>query len=103
MARNKMHTNQNFFIEPTEDHINRAVKNAAIAFEELKCVPLHQKILFFRQLSIEIEAERPVLVNIAGRETNLGSARLNGELDRTINQVNMFADLLVEGSWVNAI
>jgi alpha-ketoglutaric semialdehyde dehydrogenase len=33
----------------------------------------------------------------------LPQARLNGEIDRTINQIKLFADLLKEGSWVNAI
>jgi len=36
------------------------------------------------------------------RETNLPEPRLAGEVARTCNQLRQFADMLVEGSWVEA-
>jgi NADP-dependent aldehyde dehydrogenase len=42
-------------------------------------------------------------VSVADAETGLGTARLNGELDRTTFQLRAFADMLDEGSFVEAI
>jgi NADP-dependent aldehyde dehydrogenase len=39
---------------------------------------------------------------MADRETALGIERLKGERDRTTNQLKLFADLVSEGSWVDA-
>ncbi|HEX6336213.1 MAG TPA: aldehyde dehydrogenase (NADP(+)) [Jiangellaceae bacterium] len=49
-----------------------------------------------------LEAERAALVDIADRETRLGSTRLNGELTRTCFQLRLFGDVLREGSYVEA-
>ena len=42
-------------------------------------------------------------MSVADAETGLGTARLNGELDRTTVQLRAFADMLDEGSFVEAI
>jgi 2,5-dioxopentanoate dehydrogenase len=42
------------------------------------------------------------LINRAMDETGLPSGRLQGERGRTVNQLKMFADLLRDGSWVDA-
>ena len=44
----------------------------------------------------------PELVERANRETALPEARLKGESARTINQLRLFAQVVEEGSWVNA-
>lgn len=46
-----------------------------------------------------LEADRSGLVDLADRETALGSARLHGELDRTIVQIGLFIDVLADGSY----
>ena len=42
-------------------------------------------------------------MSTADAETGLGAARLNGELDRTVAQLRAFADVVAEGSYVDAI
>ncbi len=42
------------------------------------------------------------LIEKANEETALGLDRLRGERDRTTNQLKLFADLVREGSWVDA-
>ncbi|GAB3010858.1 aldehyde dehydrogenase (NADP(+)) [Niabella terrae] len=44
-----------------------------------------------------------MLVDLAASETHLPEGRLSGELSRTIHQLQMFAGLLEEGSWVEAV
>ncbi|WP_084469710.1 aldehyde dehydrogenase (NADP(+)) [Jiangella gansuensis] len=48
------------------------------------------------------EADREAIVATADRETGLGPTRLNGELTRTTFQLRLFAEVLREGSYVEA-
>lgn len=49
-----------------------------------------------------LEDARADLVALAGAETNLGAARLDGELTRTTFQLSMFADLVRAGAQYDA-
>ncbi len=51
-----------------------------------------------RALADALSDRREPLVALADRETSLGAARLNGELDRTQFQLRAFADLLDHGA-----
>lgn len=82
-----------------EEYIKQAVK----AFEMYRRYPALRRIDFLKQIAREIDEIRDDLVVISHKETHLPEGRLNGEIDRTINQINLFAELLEEGSWVNAI
>ncbi len=79
------------------------IKRAEIAFETYRQYPVLRRVDFLRQIAREIEATRADLVETSHQETHLPEGRLNGEIDRTINQISLFAELLEEGSWVNAI
>jgi alpha-ketoglutaric semialdehyde dehydrogenase len=95
--------NTNFYSNVTAGLIDSAAKTAGQAFETLKTLPVESRIAFFNELTIEIAAVRNDAVLTAMKETNLPEARLNGELDRTIKQIRLFAEVLKEGSWVNAV
>ncbi|MGK6350938.1 aldehyde dehydrogenase (NADP(+)) [Parapedobacter sp. DT-150] len=79
------------------------IKRAEDASESYRRYPVSRRIDFLRQITIEIDAIRTDLVAASHQETHLPEGRLNGEIDRTVNQINLFAELLKEGSWVNAI
>ena len=64
--------------------------------------PAASKARFLRHIADGIEAIVPELVERANRETALPEARLKGESARTINQLRLFAQVVEEGSWVNA-
>ncbi len=55
-----------------------------------------------RALAHEIEALGEELITTGMRETGLPEARLQGERGRTCGQLRAFADLVCEGSWVQA-
>ncbi|WP_418607716.1 aldehyde dehydrogenase (NADP(+)) [Georgenia sp. SUBG003] len=55
-----------------------------------------------RTLADALEARRDDIVAVADRETALGTTRLNGELTRTTYQLRLFAEVLEEGSYLEA-
>ena len=57
---------------------------------------------FLERVADEIEIAADTIVERAGRETALPEARLRGELARTTGQLRLFADVVREGSWVDA-
>ncbi|GEM48267.1 aldehyde dehydrogenase (NADP(+)) [Deinococcus cellulosilyticus] len=57
---------------------------------------------FLRQIAAELENVREEITSAAHLETALPMARLNGELTRTTGQLKLFADVVQEGSWVDA-
>lgn len=82
--------------------VDEMVQQAAQAFAEYKKTAAEKKADFLDSIAGEIEAARPELVSIANAETNLPPARLNNELTRTTTQLQKFAALIREGSWVEA-
>ena len=61
------------------------------------------KATFLRTIAQEIEALGDELVHRAMQESGLPEGRIIGERGRTCNQLRLFADLVEEGSWVDAI
>jgi NADP-dependent aldehyde dehydrogenase len=55
-----------------------------------------------RALADALEARRDDVVAVADRETALGTTRLKGELTRTCYQLRLFAEVLDEGSYLEA-
>lgn len=84
------------------DDLNLAADLAEEAFAIYGRLPGREKARFLRHIADGIEAIVPELVERAHRETALPEARLKGESARTINQLRLFAQVVEEGSWVNA-
>src|ERR1700743_670492 len=61
------------------------------------------KANFLRSIAEEILAIGDELIERAMAESGLPQARFQGERGRTTGQLNMFADLVEEGSWVEAV
>jgi NADP-dependent aldehyde dehydrogenase len=61
-----------------------------------------EKAHFLRHIADGIEAIVPAIVERAHHETALPETRLKGESARTVNQLRLFAQVVEEGSWVNA-
>jgi 2,5-dioxopentanoate dehydrogenase len=84
------------------EDLNLAADVADEAFVTYGKLPGREKARFLRHIADGIEAIVPALVERAHRETALPEARLKGESARTINQLRLFAQVVEEGSWVNA-
>lgn len=73
------------------------------AFGEFRYTDRNKRAAFLRSAADEITALGDELIERAMAETGLPAARLQGERARTTGQLYMFAALLEEGSWVEAI
>lgn len=82
--------------------LNTVMQQAADAFVKYRKTSPEQRAHFLETIAANIEALGEELIATASGETNLPAARLTGERGRTTMQLRMFADMLREGSWVEA-
>ncbi len=90
------------FCDGTPEEVNRAMDLAMEAFYKYQELSGIKRAEFLEAIADEIEALDDELINRVQMETGLPEARLIGERGRTTGQIRMFADLLLEGSWVEA-
>lgn len=90
------------FHSATSDELNRAAALADAARIPYANVSPGDRAKFLRRIADNIEALGDQLIQRASLETSLPNARFVGERGRTCGQLRMFADLLAEGSWVDA-
>jgi NADP-dependent aldehyde dehydrogenase len=90
------------FKDTTPEEVNKTMQESHLAFLSYKNFSGKKKAAFLRAIADEIEALGNELVQTAMRETNLPEARIINERGRTTGHCRMFADLVEEGSWVEA-
>ncbi|MBS1683025.1 MAG: aldehyde dehydrogenase (NADP(+)) [Bacteroidetes bacterium] len=89
-------------MDATKEEINIALHEAQVAFLSYKNTSGKKKAELLRAIAQEIDALGNTLVETVMRETNLPEARVISERARTTGHCRMFADLVEEGSWVEA-
>ena len=94
--------NDTEFTEASIQEIETAVALAANAFESYKNTSSKEKAQFLNCIAEEILALGDDLITMYCLETGLPEGRAKGERGRTIYQLQSFANLLSEGSWVDA-
>jgi NADP-dependent aldehyde dehydrogenase len=90
------------FHSATLDELDRAVQLADDARLGYGNLSGNERAEFLHKIADNIEAVGDTLIERASRETALPNQRFVGERARTCGQLHMFADLLDEGSWVDA-
>ncbi len=90
------------FTEATKEEIDKAAALASEAFKVYREVADSKKAVFLRTIAEEIEALGDDLIHTYIKESGLPEGRAKGERGRTMDQLNAFAALLDEGSWVDA-
>lgn len=90
------------FHEATDEEVDRAVEAAEAAFEANQGQDSETTAHLLDRMAEEIEGLGDVLVDRVVAETALGEGRVRGERGRTTAQLRMFAELVREGSWVDA-
>ncbi len=90
------------FFSASADDLERAASLAQAAMPVYSNLSGKAKGAFLRQIAAAIEAAAPAIIKRANLETALPEPRLQGELGRTCNQLRMFAELVEEGSWLDA-
>lgn len=94
--------NEAVFSEASQEEIHEAVQLASQAFKEFRTTSGKQKAAFLNAIADEILALDDKLIKVYSSETGLPEGRAKGERGRTIFQLRTFADLVLEGSWVEA-
>lgn len=89
-------------MDATINEVNSALQESQIAFLSYKNFSGKKKAGFLRTIADEIEALGQPLVSTAMQETNLAEARIVNERGRTTSHCRMFANLVEDGSWVDA-
>ncbi|WP_346535917.1 aldehyde dehydrogenase (NADP(+)) [Micromonospora sp. DPT] len=88
--------------ETTTAEVDRLCAAALAAAPDLEALGRAGRARLLRTLADALEDRREDVVAVADRETALGPVRLNGELTRTCYQLRLFAEVLDEGSYVEA-
>jgi 2,5-dioxopentanoate dehydrogenase len=90
------------FFEATMAEVDRAAVLAAEAASALAACSAEQVAGLLDNIGSEIAALGDALIERAAQESGLSKDRLTGERTRTVNQIRLFAEIVREGSWVNA-
>lgn len=98
----KNEENTTLFTEASAEEVNEAVTLANQAFWQYKSVSNAQKAIFLDTIADEMEELGDTLIELYCKESGLPDARARGERGRTLGQLRAFAELLREGSWVEA-
>ena len=93
---------ESFSVASSED-IETAITKASGAFPVFSSLPAARRAEFLEAIAEEINALGEKLIERAHLESGLPAARLNGERDRTVNQLKLFAGILREGSWTEVV
>jgi len=89
--------------ESTAEDVVAAAAAAAAAAGPLRWTDGAVRAQLLQRIAAGLEADAAQIVDLAARESGLTEARLSGELVRTCVQLRAFADLVAEGSYVEAI
>ena len=82
--------------------IETAVEAAAGAFETFAATSFKTRITFLKAIQKEIKANSVEILSVFQLESALPEGRANGELQRTLDQIERFVELLEEGSFIQA-
>ena len=91
------------FRDAGESEVNAAFHAASSAFQASRALSSETWANLLDTLTTQIERRRDALIARAGLETALPQARLEGELARTTGQIALFARIVRDGSWVEAL
>jgi NADP-dependent aldehyde dehydrogenase len=91
------------FGEAGEPDVNAALAAAVIAFDATADLPPRWQAELLVAIADRIMDLGDALLERGEQETALPRARLTGERTRTFNQLKMFAEIVRDGSWVDAV
>jgi NADP-dependent aldehyde dehydrogenase len=90
------------FYSATMQDVNEAARLAEAACAVFRHTSGAERAQLLRSIADGLSLHGPAIVERAHKETGLPLPRLQGELGRTTGQLRLFAEVLEEGSWVNA-
>lgn len=94
--------NEPLFYEASETEIHEAVGLAEAAYKTYRNISGAKRSIFLDEIANEIEALGDLLIETYCAESGLPQGRAVGERGRTVFQLRSFANLVKEGSWLEA-
>jgi 2,5-dioxopentanoate dehydrogenase len=88
--------------EATSENVSSALGAASAAFDASQDLPPRWPADLLDSIAEQIMALGPALIQRGLAETALPESRLISERQRTVGQLKMFADVVRDGSWVDA-
>lgn len=82
--------------------VDRAARAAAAVSIAVGSADDRTRASWLRAVATALDAETRALIAVADEETGLGAPRLTGELARTTGQLRLFAEVIEEGSYLEA-
>ena len=83
--------------------VDKACEKAQKAFAEYSQLSGKVRSSFIKQIVTQLQLKTDAIVQRAMLESGLPEMRLTGELGRTCGQLNMFASMLDDGSWMRPV
>lgn len=88
--------------DSTPEEVDRAVRAAGESAPSLREAPRARRAEMLHRIADVIDASATELATTAGEETGLPEARLRTEIARSSNQFRLFADVILDGHYVEA-
>ncbi|MFN3867081.1 MAG: aldehyde dehydrogenase family protein, partial [Demequina sp.] len=88
--------------DTTDAQVDRIARRALEAFAVTAAADDDTRAHWLMAVADSLDDRVDELVAVADRETRLGEARLRGEVARTTGQLRLFADVVREGSYLEA-
>lgn len=92
----------NNYKDATPEKIDETMEKSWQSFFEYRKLPLKSRAEFMHTIGLELEKNSSELIETASSETNLSKERLDGELKRTILQLNQYGSACQKGDWLEA-
>jgi NADP-dependent aldehyde dehydrogenase len=89
------------FTDSTVEDINTIMENAWSAFLQFRNISNKKRAAFMQKIAVYLETSGDLLIQTAMLETNLPEARLKNERNRTIFQLNSYAEACAKGDWMD--
>jgi len=86
---------------PKHPDIDATVQRADKAFDSFRKAPSSRVQKLLNKIAEGLEDRKEELVPVVVEETNLPTARIEGELKRTTGQLRMFADIIEKEDWLD--
>ena len=87
----------------TPSDVAQAAEAARRAFDSFRAAPPGVRAALLEAIAQQLLDLATPLVEIAQAETGLAAGRVRGEFDRTVNQTRLFAQVIRDGHWVEAV
>lgn len=85
-----------------DEDVDNAASLASAAFDVFRNTSRAQRAALLTDIAQGIEDLGSTLIDMVVSETGLPAARLEGERNRTVNQLRLFAKVVVDGQWMSA-